>query len=189
MMILSDNMYIKKNIPPGPKRQDPLKRFMKNVFIPEDKSQCWEWTGKKDRKGYGQFYFYRENGKFYRPGAHRVSYILLKGPVEDGKCVCHHCDVPSCVNPAHLFVGTYKDNVADMDRKGRRVTSGLIGENNHRCKISTNTVIEIRKLYAEGKYSQDQIGSFYGLKQSQVSRIIRGESWKSLIALEVQNDG
>lgn len=177
-------MYVKKNIPPGPKRQDSLKRFMKYVSIPEDKSLCWKWNGKKDRKGYGQFYHYKEDGKPYRPGAHRVAYMLLKSPIDHGKIVCHKCDVPDCVNPAHLFIGTYKDNVADMDSKGRRVAGGAKGEENKQHKVSAMQVLEIRRIYSEEKYSQEQIASFYGLRQTQVSRIIRGESWKHLQSRE-----
>lgn len=180
-MILLDIMYIKKNIPPGPKRRPIMDRFMENVSVPKIASNCWIWTGKKDRKGYGLMHAYRENGEPFNTGAHRISWSLFRGKIEPGKIICHHCDIPVCVNPAHLFIGTHKDNVDDMYKKGRRVVSGFPGEKNSGCKITEEIVKKIRDDYSSKKYSQEQIGSFYGLKQSQISRIIRGESWKHLL--------
>lgn len=73
---------------------------------------CWLWTGALGgRGGYGRFDADR---------AHRVAYELVVGPIPPGLFVCHHCDVPRCVRPDHLFVGTAKDNAQDRDRKGRR---------------------------------------------------------------------
>lgn len=173
-------MYIKKNIPPGPKRRPIMDRFMEKVTIPKCKTHCWKWMGKKDRKGYGLMYAYRDNGKSFSTGAHRLAWSLFRGPIPNGKIVCHHCDVPDCVNPAHLFLGTFKDNVDDMDRKGRRKPGGAPGELNAQCKINTDVVKNIRADYESGKYSQEQIAGFYGLGQTHVSRIIRGESWKHI---------
>lgn len=75
---------------------------------------CWLWTGAKNNKGYGRIAVNRKSTL-----AHRVSYELAHEVKVGSSKVLHTCDVPACVNPAHLTIGTQKDNLMDMARKGR----------------------------------------------------------------------
>jgi hypothetical protein len=91
---------------------DVVVRFWSKVR--RDASGCWLWTGALNTKGYGQF----PTGSAYL--VHRLAYRFAHGSVPHGRLVLHRCDVRSCVNPDHLFLGSALDNVADMIAKGRR---------------------------------------------------------------------
>lgn len=108
--------------------------FLQIQINPDTK--CWEWTGSKDKNGYGYIKRLKRTWK-----AHRASYAEFVGEIPPGICVCHHCDNPSCVNPEHLWLGTMKDNQLDMINKGRNYWPGtgtkLFGEANPKYKNGT----------------------------------------------------
>lgn len=106
-----------------------MKRIIEHDKVEKTKT-CWLWTGGKNHKGYGG-YCKRVNGKLKRFSVHRLAYSQEVGVIPKGLYVCHTCDVRNCVNPAHLFVGTPKDNFDDMVKKGRRVHAH---ENKTHCK-------------------------------------------------------
>ena len=87
-------------------------RFWSHVAKGE---KCWLWTGSKNTDGYGNAWV---DGVCQK--AHRVAYRLANGPIRAGGYVLHSCDTPSCVNPAHLWVGTQADNNRDCAAKGRQ---------------------------------------------------------------------
>lgn len=94
-------------------------RFMKHV-MPEPNSGCWLWTGGLTRGGYGILRVGSlSDGSRRSARASRLAYSLFVGPIDGDLFVCHKCDVPACVNPDHLFLGTARDNIRDMVKKGR----------------------------------------------------------------------
>lgn len=110
---------------------------------------------------------------------HRVSWMIHKGRLPRGLFVLHKCDVPLCVNPDHLFVGTQADNMRDMSQKGRGRKIGLKGQDHGSAKLTEKQVIKVRRLYASGLRQVD-VAKLFNIGQSHVSKLIRGESWKHL---------
>lgn len=149
-------------------------RFWEKV----DKSgDCWIWMAARNKGGYGQFSML-VRGKGQMRKAHRVSYELAFGSVPPEMDVCHDCDNPACVNPAHLFLGTHTDNMQDKMAKGRHVPGGPPnGEQNHMAKLTSGKVREIRGLYAAGGTSYMKLGQLFGVSASTISEIVKREIW------------
>lgn len=128
---------------------------------------CWLWTGNKQKGGYGRI---KTKGKSIK--AHRYSWELHNGPVPVKLYVLHHCDNPGCVNPAHLFLGTYADNSADMVSKGRSVR----GEKHRSAKLVESDIAKIFDDRKNGMIYKD-IANKYGVNDRQISNILNRQSW------------
>jgi len=145
----------------------PSERFWSKVDVGE-KNECWIWQGKKS-DGYGRFYL--QGRRVY---AHRYAWELANEmKIPDGLLVLHSCDEPSCVNPAHLHLGTQAQNMREMKEKGR----STYGERNGMAVLDEPSVKMIRNLHQQGKLSAKEIAQVAGVSYSQVKKIIRGERW------------
>lgn len=135
----------------------------------EKSEGCWIWTGAKDWDGYGQF----NHGR-----ATRFCWELHNGPINPPSLlVCHTCDNPPCVNPAHLFLGTVRDNAVDCSKKGRMPR----GSAHCHSKLDEDTVREIRRIIGDGVKSQIALSKELGVSKYAVWAIIHGKSWKHVV--------
>lgn len=152
------------------KKKDPSIRFFRNIKI-NSINDCWEWTGYRERRGYGKFGF--DGGTL----AHRFSYLYHKGEITEGMQVCHSCDNTSCVNPDHLWLGTNRDNQVDCIKKGRAFRNSPKGSRNGLSKLTETKVKEIRKLKKE-KVTEREIAKRFGISKSNVFYITSRRTWK-----------
>lgn len=124
---------------------------------------CWLWSGHLDKSGYGQL---RHRGR--STSAHRLSYAAHVGP-PGNLFVCHRCDVPACVNPAHLFLGTSADNMQDMVRKGRRTAHTTL------TKLAASEIKQVVALRRQGA-SKRHIARVTGRSLAAVTAHLRKRS-------------
>ena len=137
-----------------------------------EQSKCWVWTRGKLPEGYGQL---RVHGRNIL--AHRHAWELTNGPIPTYRLVLHACDNPSCCNPAHLFLGSQRDNVRDMIEKGRRPCFSVyhIGEKNSRAKLTD--VLAIRKE-AEIGATSTILGPKYNVAPRTIRDIVSRKTWR-----------
>lgn len=132
------------------------------------KTQCWLWIGSTDTCGYGIGRFAGE------VSAHRASWALTHGPIPPGMHVLHRCDKPACVNPAHLYLGTHQDNMADLRAKGRAY--GAAGEANQGAKLTEQ---QARAIMADPRKRQ-VIATQYKVTAAAVDAIRNGKTWNHI---------
>lgn len=142
-----------------------------NMTYPEPNTGCWIWGGACFDNGYGVFRYKYQNLK-----AHRFSYQLYNGPIPLGMIVCHRCDNTYCVNPDHLFIGTHKENTADMISKGRKHYPK--GELHGAARMSRADVLSIREMATSNTHKI--IAEKFGLSRQYVSEIIARKKWKHI---------
>lgn len=106
--------------------------------------------------------------------AHRVAWINARGPIPGGLHVCHKCDVRNCVNPEHLFLGTHKDNMADMARKGRHALKAGMGPS---ARLNWDKVREIRSMDRTGLIEED-MAAMFGVSRVTINDILNNRTWR-----------
>lgn len=152
---------------------------------------CWLWTASVTSRGYGQISIHRDK-KRRNFLAHRIAYFLGYGVDPGPLLVCHTCDVRRCQNPAHLFLGTHKDNLRDAADKGRMPHGDthhshihpevvLRGEQIRQSKLKEADVVRIRALYASGAFTQEEIAAEFGVARSNISRIVNRKEWTHVV--------
>lgn len=134
----------------------------------DKKTNCWNYTMYKDKRGYGRTTYKNKTWLL-----HRLSYYLFRGKFKKDKYICHKCDNTSCINPDHLFVGTQKDNMQDMISKGR---DGF-GENHPCAKLNEKQVKDIRKKIKFG-LSLREIAKQYDVNFTSIRSIKHYRAWK-----------
>ena len=166
----------------GRNRTSVQVRFQEK-YVVNAETGCWDWVACLTESGYGQFGF---NGK--RRKAHRVSYELHVGPIPEGEgchkiCVCHKCDNPKCVNPAHLFLGTYQDNVNDKIAKGRQ----LSGELNGSSVLNNKKAVVIKEMLRRHPPKRGKTGGihtflarWFGVSVPCIHAVYSGRTWTNL---------
>lgn len=146
----------------------PIAERLARHSTPEPNTGCWLWTASLRPDGYAQL------GS--KP-AHRTSFETFVGAIPAGLCVCHRCDQPTCINPAHLFLGTHADNMADKVKKDRHVRG--VRAKNH--VITDDLVREIRLAVATGTFTQGEIADVIGVARETVNGIVNGRSWRHVV--------
>lgn len=163
---------------------DMKERFWERVSV-RDPEECWEWTGGKTN-GYGTFCITTGYRQRTNVRAHRVAYLLAKGPITDGLFVCHACDNRLCVNPSHLWLGTSKDNMHDCATKGRIVrpkrnedeVRRYRGTSHIRSKLSLDDI----QLILSSTFSHTDLAGMLGVSRRTVSWVRKGRSYRDEIA-------
>jgi HNH endonuclease len=130
---------------------------------------CWYCSAGGKEHRYGTIWFNNQS-----IGNHVASYLVHRGPIPHGILVCHTCDYSRCINPAHLFLGTHKDNMADMMNKGRNALRS--GELNGRAKFTPDEILKIREMLDSG-HTQQEVADAFSTSQGYISELHLRKRW------------
>lgn len=150
------------------KRTSVVERFWAKVARNED-DECWIWTAAIDYAGYGHFRPYHDRGAGHH--AHRYAWVLIHGPIASrSHVVCHTCANRRCVNPAHLYLGTCKQNTQDIIQVGNFHPFKRTGTNNPNARFTGSQIRHIR----ESSLHNCELARELNCHPSSISRIKSG---------------
>jgi hypothetical protein len=153
--------------------EDAAMRFMRRVNMAKG-DECWTFQGRLSNKGYATFDWRApwEDRSRGHP-ASRMMWLILNGRIPDDLEVCHSCDNPACCNPEHLWLGTHKENMEDMSKKGRGGKAGRKGSAHHGAKLREADVLAIRTATA----SISDLARQYAVTEENIHRILKRKTW------------
>lgn len=157
-----------------PRKTDSVEYRLLHRTIKDEVTNCWTWTGSTNGR-YGHTYV--DGVRWF---VHRAAFKFLKGIDPKNMLVCHKCDNPLCINPDHLFLGTHKDNTADMIAKGRGKLYLYKGVNHSWAKFDEKTVKLIREA-GEAGLSRASIARYFKVSPTTISNISLGKIYKDVI--------
>jgi len=148
-------------------------RFWDNVFKTDT---CWLWLGYVNKSGYGKIF--GENTYWL---AHRLSWKIHYGEDPGSLLVCHTCDVPPCIRPDHLFLGTHTDNGRDMAQKGRQKWQAYpelipVGEQASRSKLIEEQVRLIR--LSTPFFTTAELAERYLVCKATIYNVVTRRNWR-----------
>jgi hypothetical protein len=149
-------------------------RFWAKVDSSAGLLACWPWTGYRTPQGYGRLTVNRSP----TPASRVALGIAIGRELTAAEEACHTCDNPPCCNPAHLFVGTHADNVADANAKGRASGGSLRGSSNPSARLTEVEVLAIRSTFDAGGVTKASLAARFGVSDTLIGLIVTGRLWQ-----------
>jgi hypothetical protein len=157
----------------------PIERLLDLCEYPDGPEGCWLYQGALTTGGYGQFWWKGKNNR-----AHRVSFQLSYGDVDEYAIIRHKCHTPRCVNPAHLEIGTHADNMWDMVN-AKRAASGSLNGNS---RLNEHQVGQIISRHLLENTSRAELGRAFGVSEVAINGILCGKLWRNFTGIASYED-